>query len=178
MKQTQAILQLTAQDRQGRQVFTHQDLDTLFPEDNPRTLQAGLDRLVKSGVLMRAAYGVYVNALSANGFTHTLENIAKAMRRGEYNYVSLESALSEYGVISQIPMRLTVMTTGRKGEVNTPFGTIEFTHTARPVHDILEDIHDVGRPLRMAGKHKACRDLRRVGRNTELIDEEVLHEDN
>ncbi len=177
MNQTHAIHQLTAQDRQGRQVFTHHDFATLFPEDNPRTLQAGLDRLVKNGVLMRAVSGVYVNALSAGGFTHTLENIAKAMRRGEYSYVSLESALSEYGVISQIPMRLTIMTTGRKGEVNTPFGTIEFTHTARPVHDILDDLHDVGRPLRLAGKHKACRDLRRVGRNTELIDEEVLHED-
>ena len=81
-----------------------------------------MDRLVKIaiiGVLMRAVSGVYVNALSANGFTHTLENIAKAMRRGEYSYVSLESALSEYGVISQIPMRLTIMTTGRKGEVTT-----------------------------------------------------------
>ena len=177
MKQAHAIRQLAAQDRQGRQVFTHYDLATLFPEDNPRTLQASLDRLVKNGVLMRAVNGVYVNALSANGFTHTLENIAKAMRRGEYSYVSLESALSEYGVISQIPMRLTIMTTGRKGEVNTPFGAIEFTHTGRPVRDILNDTHDVGRPLRLAGKHKACRDLRRVGRNTELIDEELLHED-
>lgn len=37
--------------------------------------------------------------------------------RGEYNYISLESALSEYGIISQIPIdRLTIMTTGRKGE--------------------------------------------------------------
>ena len=177
MKQAHAIRQLAAHDRQGRQVFTHYDLATLFPEDNPRTLQASLDRLVKNGVLIRAVHGVYVNALSANEFTHTLENIAKAMRRGEYSYVSLESALSEYGVISQIPMRLTIMTTGRKGEVNTPFGTIEFTHTGRPVRDILDDIHDVGRPLRLAGKHKACRDLRRVGRNTELIDEELLHED-
>ena len=64
---------------------------------------------------------------------------------------------------------------GRKGEVTTSFSTIEFTHTARPVHGILDDIHDVGRPLRLAGKHKACRDLRRVERNTELIDEEMLH---
>ena len=177
MKQIDAIHRLTAQDRQGRQVFTHQDLAKLFPDDKPRALQAGVDRLVKVGILLRAANGIYVNALSGNGFTHTLENIARTMRRGEYSYVSLESALSEYGVISQIPMRLTVMTTGRKGEIHTPFGTIEFTHTARPVRDILDDIHDVGRPLRLAGKHKACRDLRRVGRNTELIDEDVLHED-
>ncbi len=177
MNQTHAFHQLMAQDRQGRQVFTLQDLATLFPEDTPRALNAGLDRLVKNGVLMRAVNGIYVNVLSANGFTHTLEKIAKTMRRGEYSYVSLESALSEHGVISQIPMRLTIMTTGRKAEVDTPFGTIEFTHTARPVHDILDDIHDVDRPLKLAGKHKACRDLRRVGRNTELIDEVALYED-
>ncbi len=176
MKQIHAIRQLMAQDRQGRQVFTHRDLATLFPERSSRTLQAGLGRLVKSGILMRAAPGIYVNALSGNGYVHTLEQIARALRRGEYSYISLESALSEHGVISQIPMRLTVMTTGRKGEFNTPFGTIEFTHTARPLQDILDDIHDVGRPLRLAGKHKACRDLKRVGRNTTLIDEQILHE--
>ncbi len=177
MKQIHAVSQLMAQDRQGRQVFTYRDLGTLFPEHSSRTLQAGLERLVKSRVLMRATLGVYVNTLSGKGYVHTLEQIARVLRRGEYSYVSLESALSEHGVISQIPMRLTVMTTGRKGEFNTPFGTIEFTHTARPLHDILDDIHDVGRPLRLAGKHKAYRDLKRIGRNTALIDEEILHED-
>ena len=54
------------------------------------------------------------------------------MRRGEYSYISLETMLSEYGAISQVPIdRLTVMTTGRKGEYETPFGVIEFTHTKR-----------------------------------------------
>jgi len=47
--------------------------------------------------------------------------------------------LSEYGVISQIPLdRLTVMTTGRKGIYKTIYGTIEFTHTKRSVENILD----------------------------------------
>lgn len=54
------------------------------------------------------------HAFSSDGYT--IEHIAKALRPEKYNYVSLESILSEYGVISQIPMdRLTVMTTGREG---------------------------------------------------------------
>ena len=176
MNQINAIQRLLAYDRKGRHVFTKGDLAKVFHEDSKRALDAGLNRLVRQGILARAANGIYVNALSGN--PHTLECIAKALRRGEYNYVSLESALSEYGVISQIPVdRLTVMTTGRKGEYRTPFGTIEFTHTARAVPDIISDIHVTGRPLKVADKHKAYRDLKRVGRNTHLVDELVLHED-
>jgi len=97
------------------------------------------------------------------------------LRRGDYSYVSLESALSEYGAISQIPIdRLTVMTTGRKGEYKTPYGTIEFTHTKRNLQNILQSMRDVGRPLRLANPMAAWRDLKRTGRNTHLVEERVL----
>jgi len=177
MNQLTAIQRLTALDLQGRYVFTSRGFGKLFPEDSKRALNAGLKRLVMQGVLIRAIKGVYVFALSRNKGSDTLEFIAKAMRRGEYNYVSLESALSEYGAISQIPIdRLTVMTTGRKGEYKTPFGVIEFTHTKRSTADIIENIHQVGRPLRLADKLAAYRDLKRVGRNTHLVEEKALHE--
>nr|WP_264429573.1 hypothetical protein [Halomonas qaidamensis] len=98
------------------------------------------------------------------------------MRRGEYSYVSLESALSEYGAISQIPVdRLTIMTTGRKGTHCTPYGTIEFTHTSRPIIELLPRMRDIGRPLKMATPDAAWADLKRVGRNTYLVDVEVIH---
>jgi hypothetical protein len=110
--------------------------------------------------------------------SHTVEQIAKTLRRGEYNYVSLESALSEYGAISQIPIdRLTVMTTGRKGTYQTPYGIIEFTHTKRPVRDIVQHIRDIKRPLRIATAQTAWRDLKRVGRNTHLVNQETLQDD-
>lgn len=104
----------------------------------------------------------------------TRADLAKVLH-GEYNYVSLESALSEYNAISQIPVdRLTVMTTGRKGEYHTAFGVIEFTHTKRSLDDILFSIRDVGRPLRMATPQAVWRDLIRVARNTHLVDEQEL----
>jgi hypothetical protein len=69
------------------------------------------------------------------------------------------------------------MTTGAKGIHETPFGTIEFTHTKRTIPDILErTIFIKDRPLRIAKKHAAVTDLLRVGRNTDMIDYEELEE--
>ncbi len=177
MNQTHAIQRLNQFDRKGRYVFSTQDISKLFPEDTKRALQAGIHRLVGQGILLRASKGVFIYALSQHQHNYPLEWIAKTMRRGEYSYLSLESALSEYGVISQIPMdRITVMTTGRKGEYTTPFGTIEFTHTQRMPADIVNNTVLVGRPLRMATQQAAYRDLKRVGRNIHLVDEASTHE--
>ncbi|MFC6439756.1 type IV toxin-antitoxin system AbiEi family antitoxin [Bowmanella sp. JS7-9] len=178
MRKTDAVKAFAEYDKRGRYVFNNADLAKIFHEDNERALRAGIKRLLDDQLLVRVINGIYVNELSQSKGSNTLEQIAKTIRRGEYNYVSLESALSEYGVISQIPVdRLTVMTTGRSAEYKTPYGTIEFTHTKRSPTDILEGTLLVDRPLRLATKQVAYRDLKRVGRNTHLVDEEALHED-
>ena len=177
VKKSEAIKALAAYDKRGRYVFTNADLAKIFYHDNERALRAGIKRLLDDGILVRAINGVYVYDLAHSKGSDTLEQIAKTIRRGEYNYVSLESALADFGVISQIPVdRLTVMTTGRSAEYHTPYGTIEFTHTKRPLTDILDNSHQIGRPLRLATKQAAWRDLKRVGRNTHLISEEALYE--
>jgi hypothetical protein len=178
MDKKTAIKVLTEWDEAGRYVFTLRDFVKLFPADSAKTLQAAVNRLVRDGLLQRACRGVYVYPLARSRDSHTIERIAVALRRGEYNYISLESALSEYGAISQIPVdRLTVMSTGRKGVYRTPWGTIEFTHTKRTIPDILNSVHDVDRPLRLATPMAAWRDLKRVGRNTHLVDQGALTDD-
>ena len=174
MKKLLAIQVLKEFDMQGRYVFSKHDIAKLFPDDNPKALDEGLNRLVKSGILRRASRGIYVNDDAHSFNSYVIEQIAKTLRRGEYNYVSLESILSEYGVISQIPLdRLTVMTTGRSGVYKTPYGVIEFTHTKRSVLNILEHVQRIsGRPLRIAKKSTAIRDLKRVGRNLNLLTQE------
>ena len=164
-------------DVKGRYVYTSKDLAKLFSDDNHHAFRAGLNRLVKNGILQRVVRNVYVFSYSRNISGDTVELIAISLRRGHYNYVSLESALSLYGVISQVPIdRLTVVTTGREGEFNTPYGVIEFTHTKRSVSEIIGSVIDNEQPLRLATKKTALRDLKRVGRNLHLIDRSEIDE--
>lgn len=178
MKQSQALHTLMRQAEQGQAVFDIHDFGVLFPDDSPRGREAGITRLVKAGWLERVARGLYVfpTGLPRDGFT--LERLARSLRLGEDSYVSLESALSEWGAISQVPLGyLTVMTTGRKGVFRTRYGTIEFTHTQRSARDLVENtISNTTRPLRIATPEAAWRDLKRVGRNTHLVDTEELTE--
>ena len=114
MDKATAIKRLTDWDERGRYVYTLHDLGRIFPEDSPKTLKEGVARLVRADLLQRVCRGVYVYPLARSRDSHTIERIAKALRRGDYSYVSNESALSEYGAISQAPVdRITVMTTGR-----------------------------------------------------------------
>src|SRR3989338_8207148 len=179
MKKMQAIQIIRDFDMKGRCVFSKHDLSKLFPEDNQKALEEGLNRLVKAGLLVRACRGIYVNDFAQSRDSYVIEHVAKALRRGEYNYVSLESILSEYGVISQIPLdRLTVMTTGREGVYQTPYGVIEMTHTKRSTTNILKNTVFVKKkPLRIATKKTALRDLKRVGRNLNLIIIEEMEDD-
>ncbi len=179
MKKLQAINILRIWDKRGKYVYTRHELRKLFLQDTPKTFSEGLKRLVKDNILVRACREIYVNAEASSRDSYTIEHIAKALRPGKYNYVSLESILSEYGVISQIPLdRLTVMTTGRKGVYKTSYGIIEYTHTKRDWLDILKGILTVeNRPLRIASKVTAWRDLKRVGRNTQMVDLGEMDED-
>jgi hypothetical protein len=83
--------------------------------------------------------------------------------------------LSEAGVISQVTTSLTCMTTGSPGRFDTPWGTIEFTHTDRAIK-LGVDVHSRDDGVFEASIERAARDLRRVGRNTDLIDAENLAE--
>lgn len=170
MDKLTAINTLDKYSSQAGYVFHLNDLRNMFPDESERALKSSIKRLVDADILTRAAQRVYVyNRALKDSFI--LERIARTIRRGEYNYVSLESALSQYGVISQIPIdRLTVMTTGRSGEFKTPWGVIEFSHTDRSVRDILDGTIETKSPMKFAKKSTALRDLRRVGRNTHLID--------
>lgn len=179
MKKLEAIQILRDFDKKGKYVFTKRDMAKLFSHDNHKALDEGLNRLVKAKLIQRACRGVYVNSNAHCFDSYAIEHIAKALRRNAYNYVSLESALSEYGVISQIPLdRLTVMTTGREGVYKTPYGVIEFTHTKRSVINILDHVQTITeRPLRLATKRAALRDLKRVGRNIHLLPAKIIEDE-
>jgi predicted transcriptional regulator of viral defense system len=170
MKTIDAIRELSSHTLKERFVYQTHDLQKVFREDG-RVFTGTLSRLTSEKILTRVTRGVYVFSLSNRHGHHLIEHIANTIRRGEYNYLSLEAALSEYGAISQVPIdRLTVMTTGRSGEFKTPYGTIEFTHTSRSVKSIIAGCKKGDTPLLMATLKTATRDLNRIGRNTHLLE--------
>ena len=180
MKRLDLLNRLSALEQKGLVVYSRRDLEKIFPEEDEKALEKSLQRMCQDNLLVRAARGIYVFGPAVPRHRGWLiERIAQALRPGDFNYVSLESILSEYGVISQIPVdRLTVMTTGAKGLHKTPFGVIEFTHTKRTIPDLLERTLVVkGRPLRIARKQAAIQDLHRVGRNIDLIDRDEVDDE-
>ena len=148
MQTAAAIVRLADWDRRGRYVYHKRDLGKIFDEA-PNTLSQTLKRLRAQGVLVRAAQGVYVYALSPRVGAETIQDVALTLRRGEYVFESLESALSQWGVISQAPVdRITLMTTGSKGTFHTPYGVIEFTHTKLTPDQIRQGtLERPGQPL-------------------------------
>lgn len=176
MKRMDAFKALQSLDQRGVYVLTKGDFAKLFPEEQEKALEKSLQRLVNDGLLERVSKGVYVNPTAHSKKGNVVEDIALALRRACFSYVSMESMLSEYGVISQVPVRrITIMTTGAKGVYDTPYGTIEFTHTKRrPAEIIKRTTVNKNRPLRVALKEAAVQDLRRAGRNTNMmISEEI-----
>jgi predicted transcriptional regulator of viral defense system len=167
-----AIVALTKVDRQNARILRKAELRAILRYGSERSFSELLRRLVQTDVLERVSRGVYLNLLGSPSRGYLVEEIACALRKGYFNYVSLESILSEFGIISQIMIsRITVMTTGSSGVFETPYGVIEFTHTSRSLESLKNRTVKVGgRPLLLATKEAGISDLRRVGRNVNMID--------
>lgn len=164
---------LADMDRRGVWAFTPATFSALLGEPEPNYLKLRMKRLADEGVLTRAARGVYVNPLARSLPADVRAGLIRFLRSREVSYVSLESRLSEAGVISQVTTALTCMTTGSPGRFDTPWGAVEFTHTDRAIRVGTEThLRDDG--VLHATVERAARDLRRTGRNIDLIDAETL----
>lgn len=176
MRALDTISRLNALDKQGSYLFTRNELGSLFSEADD-TLSSTIKRLMKAGILVKVANGLYANK-NAKPDENRLYKIAAKLRSGEINYLSNESVLCNLSIISQQMLdRITVMTTGRTGTFKTPFGVVEFTHTKRNPMEIIKSSSKVkGIPILFADKHIAVRDLKRIGRNVDMIDWEEFEE--
>jgi len=119
-------------------MFSVSDFSALFPEKSISALLVLLGRAVKNGTLIRVCRGYYVYGKVSYPRELVLYHLAGRLRANVFCYLSLESVLSENGIISQIPLNcVTLMTTGRSGNINCgKFGRIEFTHTKKSPADI------------------------------------------
>ncbi|EGN75522.1 hypothetical protein A28LD_1135 [Idiomarina sp. A28L] len=127
---------------------------------------------VKKGLLRRVAKGFYESMITPPEPETAIYKIIKKLRSGVLSYISLESQLSYTGDISQIVMdRITVVTKGRSGCFDTPYGVIEFTHTKRSVDQIAPNLYyDPDIKMYRAFKEQAVADLKHCRRNLHMLE--------
>ena len=160
-------------------LFSLSDLSGLLPELRPQALKAVINRAVKNELLQRVCRGIYLYPVKGFPSGTILYRVAARLRAHEFNYISLESALSDAGVISQIPMNwITLMSSGRSHIINCgDFGHIEFIHTKKTLAK-LEPLltYDRNCGLWRSSVALALQDMKSTGRNTDLVDWSVAHE--
>lgn len=160
-------------------LFTLADLRGALPEHRPGALRALVRRAEREGLLKRVCRGLYLYPPADPGSGLVLYHAAARLRAHEFNYISLESALSDAGVISQIPMNwVTLMSSGRSQTVDCgDYGTIEFIHTRKQPSALEEQLrYDARCHLWRASVALAIRDMKAARRNLDLIDWEAAGE--
>ena len=71
------------------------------------SIRKSVSRLVKKGIIKKVGKGLYLNTFNPS----STEELAMVLKKP--CYISFESALSYYGIITQIPFVLTCATTGK-----------------------------------------------------------------
>ncbi len=116
-----------------RYLFSLRDLSPLCPDLSDGAFKTLLSRAAKLGILERLCRGIYAYKISDYSSGLALFHAVARLRNREFNYIGLETVLSDAGVISQIPVNfISIMSSGRSGKVSCGrFGRIEFIHTER-----------------------------------------------
>jgi hypothetical protein len=168
------LLKLEQQSKTA--LFSYRQARVLFADEDENTMYQALRRHQKNDFINYVCKGVWLNPFSRYAQNDTrLEELALLLRGDHYNYVSLETVLSQASVISQQMFAyLTVMTTGQSKVFKTPFGTLEFCHTKRSLIEVSRHQTPDNHRLPWATVAVAWRDLKRVGRNLDMVDNDAL----
>ena len=175
MKQLEQVLAELADGE--HYLFSSSDLQGALPLQ--KDMAVLLSRAEKSRIIKRICRGIYLYARADYPRGLMLFHVAALLRAGEFNYISLETALSDAGVISQIHMNwITLMSSGRSNVIHCgDFGRIEFVHTTQKPDDVADRlIYDPTCRLWRAAPSLALRDMRATRRNKDLINWEVARE--
>src|SRR5260363_323513 len=156
MRVRELVMTLEHSDKAGIWAFSLQTLKQLLPENTQALLKA-LARHSQARRIERVARGLYVNPRARCLPSDVLSALVSFLRPWAFNYLSLESALSEAGWFSQMPTRLTLTTTGHSQTFKTAYGTVEFVHTRQKSHPLRDElVFDPRRKLAIATPVALC----------------------
>jgi hypothetical protein len=160
-------------------LFSLHDLRAVLPGHGLAAFKGLIGRAEKNGVLRRVCRGLYLYPKVDYPAGLVLYHAAARLRAHEFNYLSLESVLSDAGVISQIPMNwITLMSSGRSNIFDCgTFGRIEFIHTKKsPAQVVSQLTYDPRCHLWRASVVLAHRDMEQARRDMDLVDREAVRE--
>lgn len=177
MKQLAIIIESIATE--DHCLFTLSDLRAALPTLNPGAFKVLMSRAEKSALFKRVCRGLYLYHKVPYPKGLLLFHAAARLRANEFNYISLETVLSDSGAISQLPINwITIMTSGRRNIIRCgEFGTIEFVHTSQsPAMLEKQLVYDTRCHLWRASVPLAVRDMKMARRNIDRIDWSVIDE--
>ncbi|WP_282755773.1 type IV toxin-antitoxin system AbiEi family antitoxin [Desulfuromonas thiophila] len=160
-------------------LFRPSGLRPLLPELSAGAFKTLLSRAESAGLLRRVCRGIYLYPHTDYPAGLILYHTAALLRSEYFNYLSLESVLSELGIMSQLPLNwITLMSSGRSNQIDCrEFGTIEFVHTCKlPENLVSHLVFDARYHLWRADSALALQDMKDTRRSLDLVDMESLDE--
>jgi predicted transcriptional regulator of viral defense system len=124
---------------------------------DPKGIRLQLTRWVKSGKIYQLRRGVYCVAPPYQKVRPHPFVVANHLQQA--SYVSMQSALSHYGLIPEIVNTTTSISTGRPERVETPLGVFEFRHVKTQLLFGYRMIDLGGQEALVATPEKALLDL-------------------
>jgi predicted transcriptional regulator of viral defense system len=108
-------------------IFTTAEAARLAGVSNQEASRS-LSKLADEGGVQRVRRGLW--ALTGHPDFSPFAVVPYLLSSVDEAYVSLLSALNLHGMIEQLPRRIQVISTARRGDLETPFGTFEFHRIA------------------------------------------------
>lgn len=160
-------------------LYDFKALKNVLPDLSSGAMKVLLNRATHGNYITRVCRNIYAFRPEKYSQGLVLYHAAAHLRNDKFNYISLESSLSDLGIISQIPInRITIMSSGRSSIIDCgEFGTIEFIHTIKkPVDLAMHLTYDNLYRLWRADAYLAIKDLKRTNRSWDLVNKENLRE--
>lgn len=170
---------LEEQSNEKHYLFKTSDLRSLLGHLSDSAFRTQLSRAVKKGVLSKVCQGIYLYEKTQPHDGLLLFRVANLLRANAFNYISLETILSNNGVISQIPVsRLFIITSGKANMIDcNKYGSIEFVHSTRKPDELKNQLtYNEQYGMWQANVKLALADMKRFRRNLDLIDWDAANE--
>lgn len=106
------------------ELFTLQDVETLYPKNKPKTIKNNLGNWLAKGYITRLKRNLYM--ITEPGENHAIPDYHIANRLYQPSYVSLETALSFYNIIPEEAAEVTSITTKPTRTIKNTYGVFTY----------------------------------------------------